>query len=226
MADRSGSRLGRFLERRFDAALAPVARALSGVPPNALTAAGVATGCLSGVAFWMTHLSPRYFFVGAALGAFSGVLDSLDGKVARISGRSGAAGDFLDHFGDRVVEVVALGGLAFSPYASTELGLAITIVALLNSYVGTQVESSFGHRPYSGPGKAEYVVAATIGTVSLGFFPDAAIPLDGRELPLLDLLFVALGVVASYGILHRIRLALRLAREQGGRTRTDDRFRR
>lgn len=225
MASRSGSRLGRFLEGRYDAALAPVARAMAGVRPEAITATAVATGCLAGAAFWMTHWSPRFFFVGAALGLLSGVLDSLDGMVARLTGRSGPAGDFLDHFGDRVVEVVALGGLAFSPYASTELGLAITIVTLLNSYIGTQVESSFGHRPYSGPGKAEYVIASTVATVSLGIFPDAAVPMDGRELPLLDVLFMALGVVTSYGILYRMRLAMRLARQRGERAGEGDRSR-
>ena len=216
---RAGSRLGIALEATYNTVLDPLARALAPVHPTVLTTLSVAAGCLAGVAFWATRYSPSLFFVGAGLGILSGVSDSLDGMVARISGRASAAGDFLDHFGDRVVEVVVLWGLAASPYAATSFGLAITLVALLNSYIGTQVEASFGHRPYTGPGKAEFVIGATIGTVTLGFVPDAAWRVAGRTIGLLDLLFGVLGLICFLGIVHRLRLAMRLAREAEARRR-------
>lgn len=219
---RAGSRLGIILEQHYNALLDPIARGLAGVHPTVLTALSVVTGCLSGVAFWSTRYGADLFFAGAGLGVVSGVSDSLDGMVARVSGRTSAAGDFLDHFGDRVVEVAMLVGLAWSPYASTSFGLAITVIALLNSYIGTQVESSFGQRPYTGPGKAESVIAGTIGTVVLGIVPHAALGVAGRQVPLLDILFGMLGLMSAVAIVHRLRLALRLGREIEARHRSAD----
>lgn len=197
----------------YEAALAPVVRVLGRVHPNLITAVAAVVGILAGVAYGLTGIDARFFFLAAALVALSGVGDSLDGLVARGSGRSSRLGDFLDHFLDRVVEIAILAGLALSSGATSTLGLLVALVVVLNGYLGTQIEASFGHRSYSGLGKAELFVGLVIGSVLLGLVPGAAVPLGGRQVSLVDLFFAATGLLTLQAMGHRLRLAARLARE-------------
>ena len=120
-------------------------------------------------------------------------------------------GDFLDHFFDRVVNIFILGGLALSPFASTSLGLGVTILVVLNSYLGTQIEASFGRRYYSGMGKLELFLGLIAISVALALVPQATLTVVGRDLSLLDLFFVVVGVMSLQAMGHRLRLAARLA---------------
>ncbi len=206
------SRRGAALEAWYTALLEPVARRLARVNPNLISAASLVTGCLAGVAYWMTARDPSYFLLGASLVALSGVSDSLDGLVARRSGRSSELGDFLDHFFDRVVEIAILAGLAFSPTATTGLGLAVGLVVLLNSYLGTQIEASFGVRSYSGLGKAELFVGLVLGSLLLAYIPSLSIRMLERSLTLVDLFFLVVALLTLQAMHHRLRLAMRLAR--------------
>ena len=91
--------------------------------------------------------------------ALSGMADSLDGIVARMYSRVTKTGDFLDHFADRLVDVAILAGLTFSKGAHSTIGFTVIILALLHSYLGTQMEATLGERSYKGTGKAELFVA-------------------------------------------------------------------
>jgi phosphatidylglycerophosphate synthase len=169
------------------------------------------TGCLAGVAYALTRLSPGYFFLGGLLAAVSALADGLDGVMARLHGRTSTLGDFLDHFFDRLVEVAILGGLALSPHATTTLGLAVLVGVLLTSYLGTQIQASFGARHYTGLGKAELFVGLVLASAVLGVTPNASIPFLGREVSLVDALFAVVGLSTVHALVHRLRLAMRLA---------------
>lgn len=77
------------------------------VPANVLTHAALATGVLGGAALWLDHGAAAL----AAL-ACSGVLDAIDGRVARMGAGSTQWGGVLDLTYDRVVEASVLLGLA------------------------------------------------------------------------------------------------------------------
>lgn len=201
------------IEKLYLALLTPIARRLGRVSPNAVTLASLTIGLAAGACFALTGRDTRLYFVAAGLVALSGVADSLDGLMARMHHRRTTLGDFLDHFLDRVVDVAVLVGLALSPHATTTFGLAVTLVVLLNAYLGTQIEATFQRRFYSGLGKAELFVGLVVGAIVLGIAPDSAIPLGGRRFPLVDVFFVLMGILALPAIAHRFRLALRLARE-------------
>ncbi len=203
----------------FGRLFSPLARILANVAPNAITAVSLATGCLAGAAFAAARYGAGWYLVGGALVAVSGTCDSLDGLVARLSGRTSRTGDFLDHFGDRVVNVFIFTGLAFSPGATPVIGLGSLIVTQLNSYLGTQIEATFGVRYYGGLGKAELFVGLIVGSVVLALLGGRRLPLGEHGLAPADILFVALALGALSGLVHRFRHALRLCAEADAATR-------
>lgn len=191
----------------------PLARLLANVSPNSITAVSLVTGCLAGAAFVAARWGTGWYLVAGALIAISGTCDSLDGLVARLSGRTSRTGDFLDHFGDRVINVAIFAGLAFSPGATPVVGLGSLAVTQLNSYLGTQIEATFGVRYYGGLGKAELFVGLIVGCMVLAAMGGRRIPLGDVSLAPADLLFGLLALGALSGLIHRFRHALRLCAE-------------
>jgi len=192
----------------------PLARHLPSVHPNTLTLIAVVTGCMAGVSYALAEHGAAFYLLGGALVGISGAADSLDGIVARMYGRTSRKGDFLDHFFDRVVNIAIFVGLAFSPGASAILGLGTVIVVMLNSYLGTQIEASFGKRYYGGVGKAELFLGLVVGSVVLGTFHGATFAVAGHSVSLVDVFFVLLALSTLLGLIHRFRYALQLCTEQ------------
>ena len=91
--------------RCLDALARPLVR--WGVSPNALTYAAVASGVGAAALFYAGQLCPAF-----AILLVSGVLDTVDGRVARLGGRVSAWGGVLDLTGDRIVEAAVLLGIA------------------------------------------------------------------------------------------------------------------
>jgi len=192
--------------------ISPLATPFAGVDPNVITGFAALTGCGAGVAYALTGRSPAWFVVGAALVLLSGLADALDGIVARQQDRATVLGDFLDHFFDRVVEAAVMVGLAVSRGATPPLGVAATLAVVLNSYLGTQIHASFGRRDYTGLGKGQFIAGLVVGSVLLAVFPDAAIDVAGMSMSGVDVLLGLIGVLAVQAMVHRLRLAVRLAR--------------
>ena len=78
------------------------------VPPNAITVAGTFFGLLSAFLISMGRLAPA-----AVALLISGVLDVLDGAVARSTGRVTRFGGFLDSVLDRYTDLAVMGGIFF-----------------------------------------------------------------------------------------------------------------
>lgn len=188
----------------------PLARLLPNADPNTITWVSVATGCLAGASFVAAHLHPAFYLLSGILIAISGTCDSLDGIVARMYGRTTKLGDFLDHFFDRVINISIFVGMAFSPGAIPVLGLFCVIVVLLNSYLGTQIEATFGQRYYGGLGKAELFVALVAFCVVLTIWPQAGITIVSFRIALINLFFPVLGSLTLYSLAHRFGRARRL----------------
>jgi phosphatidylglycerophosphate synthase len=82
----------------------------AGFRPDALTAGALFTGLLAAVLF-----AAERFLLGWLCLVFSGLLDALDGRVARLGSGPSAWGGVLDLVSDRIVEaavLLALSGLA------------------------------------------------------------------------------------------------------------------
>jgi CDP-diacylglycerol---glycerol-3-phosphate 3-phosphatidyltransferase len=121
----------------------PVARGLLGfrVRPNQLTVLGLCGSALATLAFATDHA--RW---GGGLLALAGVLDMLDGALARASGQVSPFGAFLDSVLDRYSDILVLSGIIFLFVGKARvLDVVATLAALLGtvmvSYTRARAES-------------------------------------------------------------------------------------
>jgi CDP-diacylglycerol--glycerol-3-phosphate 3-phosphatidyltransferase len=123
----------------FRGVLAPLEDALVGwnVPPDAITWTQLVVSALAGAAFWGGAI-----FLGGWLTILAGVLDILDGGVARRCGVANARGALVDSLVDRYSEFLTFLGLgAF--FRASPLLLAVAIAAfgsLMVSYTRARAE--------------------------------------------------------------------------------------
>jgi CDP-diacylglycerol---glycerol-3-phosphate 3-phosphatidyltransferase len=111
--------------------LEPVARllVLMRITPNEVSWASLVFGFLAGVCLALGH-----FGFGAIFATICGLLDSLDGMVARISRLASDAGEVLDAAVDRYVEFFFLSGLVIY-YREIPVLQALALLALLGSFM-------------------------------------------------------------------------------------------
>ena len=102
---RSSSLVGGWL-RTIHALASPFARL--GVPPDAVTMLGVVVAAL---VIWLCSLGGLWLIAAAVVVGLSGVVDSLDGAVAVMTGRESRWGAVLDSVVDRVSDLLYLVAL-------------------------------------------------------------------------------------------------------------------
>ena len=130
--------LGR-LRSRVSGLFEALASKLAVLPANLYTLLGVAVAALAPAA--ALAYGP---LTTAVVVAASGLLDALDGAVARVRGEASPAGAFLDSVTDRVSDTfyaAAFLALDYSPW----LVLAFLSGALITSYARARYESLTGH---------------------------------------------------------------------------------
>ncbi|MGZ4713580.1 MAG: CDP-alcohol phosphatidyltransferase family protein [Acidimicrobiia bacterium] len=144
--------------------LTPIAHGLEhvGIGPDALTATGLALSVVTALLVASGHL--LWAVIGLTL---SGLVDLLDGSVARTSGRVSPRGGFFDSVADRVSDAVVFGGVAWylgrSSGRTPVLALAAVALAMLISYERAKAES-LGYDARGGlMERAERMVALGIG---------------------------------------------------------------
>jgi CDP-diacylglycerol--glycerol-3-phosphate 3-phosphatidyltransferase len=119
------------LQNRFLKLLAPLVNALTkrGIHPNSLTLAGLVISCMAAAALIKGHLR-----TGGLLILLGGLCDSLDGNLARSTGKASRFGALFDSVIDRYAEfVVFLGIAAYFITMKNYLILGVTFLALCGS---------------------------------------------------------------------------------------------
>ena len=122
--------------------LAPLGRGLRslGISPNVLTASGLVVSAITACLIAKGDL--RWGVLGIAL---SGLVDLLDGSVARTGGTASPRGSFFDSVADRVSDGLVLGGVAW--YLAGEsahapmLAFAAMALSMLISYERAKAEA-------------------------------------------------------------------------------------
>ncbi|MBN2537428.1 CDP-alcohol phosphatidyltransferase family protein [candidate division WOR-3 bacterium] len=113
----------------------------AGVAPNAVTLAALP---LSAGAAWLFAIG-RFAWAGA-LAALVGLADTLDGELARTSGRKSRFGAVLDSTVDRLSEAMVLGGIAWYYWPARSLhgllALVALVLSLMVSYVRARAEGA------------------------------------------------------------------------------------
>lgn len=154
--------------KRIDPILSVIAKRFSKVNPDALTWIALLFAFFAGMLFYFSspeqELSNYYLFFAAFFVFMNGLLDAIDGKVAKLADKTSRRGDFLDHALDRYGDVLILGGLVLSPWCRyPSIGLLAIVGVLLTSYMGTQSQAIGYKRNYSGLlGRADRLVLLMI----------------------------------------------------------------
>jgi archaetidylinositol phosphate synthase len=144
-----------------------------GLTPNAVSTLAFAVAVAAGGAFYFAQGTPALYLVGAVLVFVNGLLDLLDGALARELGTASKAGDLLDHVLDRYADIVIIVGLA-GGVGDWRLGIAAVTGVLMTSYLGTQAQAVGIDRVYGGLlGRADRLVLVGVVALVASFLPDA-----------------------------------------------------
>jgi len=194
------------LARWFD----PIARRIP-VSPNAISIIALVLNIVAAVLLFDGRRRPVFFLLAIVFIAVGGLADALDGIVARVQGKTSRFGDFLDHTADRLSDtLLAICWLAGSE-VRVSLLIAATVGVMLNGYVGTQIEATFGHRSYDTVGRGEFVLALVVfPTMSYIVFTNGWNHLQFAHLTIADWLAAVMTLFAVLGIAQRIVMAWRL----------------
>lgn len=97
-----------------------------GVSANQVTCSGVLLAAVTGVMIGLGH-----FWVGVVLLTVGGLMDTLDGVVAKAAGTSSKKGAFFDSVADRVADALIFGGVAWYLASGSDPRLAVLPFAIL-----------------------------------------------------------------------------------------------
>ncbi len=191
--------LGKF-RAKYEAAMQPVGSKLGkyGVKPNMITTISLMVSFLAAYAY--VSKSPVIGAVG--LGA-AGLIDTLDGAVARATGSATRFGTVYDHVLDRYAEFavllgIGLGGFVYWPWVI--FGLFGIVMA---SYTRAKAESVGGLSSCTVgvAERQEKIILLLIGSLLQPFFSLA-----------LTMAVVAVGVVSHVTVVQRLHYTLKQTR--------------
>lgn len=187
----------------------PLARAFirAGVHPNVITTIGTLIVVGAGVAFGLGKIR-----LGGLLLLVSGVLDIVDGQVARLGGMTTTFGAFYDSTLDRVGESAVFAGLALyfmqggvpEAQAPLAVGIAMTalVASLLVSYTRARAEGLGLECTVGIAARAERILL--LGAPALLFGP-------GRDGALLFWIVAILALAATVTVVQRVLHVARIA---------------
>jgi len=164
--------LNRYARAFFTKVFTPLARLLLklGVSPDVVTLVGTLGVCVGALAFYPRH---EFFWGTIVITAFV-FSDTLDGIMARMSGRSGNWGAYLDSTLDRVGDAAIFGGLVLW-YAGdgrntlmAGLALACLILGSVVSYSKARAEGLGMTANVGIAERADRLVAVLVATGLVG----------------------------------------------------------
>jgi CDP-diacylglycerol--glycerol-3-phosphate 3-phosphatidyltransferase len=202
--------LNRFARAFATWLLTPLARLFLrlGISPDIVTIGGTIGVCLSALILYPLH----QFFWGSVIIAVFALSDSLDGVMARLSGRSTKWGAYLDSTLDRVADSAIFGGLVLwysgggsTPYLAA-LALACLILGSVVSYAKARAEGLGMTANVGIAERAERVIVVLLATGLVGLgLPEALLTV------VLSLLALASGITVVQRMLEVRRQAFTAA---------------
>ncbi|MFO7792225.1 MAG: CDP-alcohol phosphatidyltransferase family protein [Candidatus Saliniplasma sp.] len=143
--------------KEADSVIKPIAERMSSINPNILSWTSLVFAVLAGISFYLGNL--LFVFLGSIFVLSNSFFDAIDGRVAKLTGKTSLKGDLLDHTIDRYADIFILGGIALGPLCSIHIGLIAIIGVLMTSYMGTQAHAVGAGRDYGGvAGRADRLV--------------------------------------------------------------------
>jgi phosphatidylglycerophosphate synthase len=166
----------------------------------------VSLGCaaLAAVAYYLAGNNNQILALALVFLLLNGLLDALDGALARKNGTASKYGDFVDHVIDRYADVFIICGIFLGGFLPTDLGALALAGVLLASYLGTQAQAVGVGRVYGGiMGRADRMVVLTLATCLNLVYP-AAFGIQGLQFPVLGWALLLIGILSHVTALQRI----------------------
>ena len=131
------------LKKQFEKAVAATVKPLTrlGVTPNQVTALGLAVALVSAWLYANWGGDRMRLVYGALTILLSGLLDAIDGVLARDTGRASRLGGFLDSVADRYSDALVLMGVTVGGLCSVPAGLLALTGSLMVSYTRSRAEA-------------------------------------------------------------------------------------
>jgi CDP-diacylglycerol--glycerol-3-phosphate 3-phosphatidyltransferase len=164
--------LNRFARAFINKLFTPLARLFLklGMSPDVVTIVGTVGVCVGALGFYPRH----EFFWGSILVSVFALSDTIDGVMARLSGRSSKWGAYLDSTLDRVGDSAVFGGLVLwyagdgaTPYLAA-LALACLILGSVVSYSKARAEGLGMTANVGIAERADRLVAVLVATGFVG----------------------------------------------------------
>ena len=168
-----------------------------GISPDIVTIVGTFGVCFGALVFYPRH----QFFLGSFVIAVFAMFDTLDGTMARLSGRSTKWGAYLDSTLDRVADSAIFGGLVLwysgsgnTPHLAA-LALACLILGSVVSYAKARAEGLGMTANVGIAERAERVVVVLTATALVGL---------GVSEVLLTVVLALLGLASLITVVQRM----------------------
>ena len=191
---------------RFFRWFSPLARRCP-LSPNAISLLALALNVVAAALLYRQQFLLAILFL-----AIGGWADAFDGIVARVQNKTSTYGDFLDHFADRVSDVLLVTGWLLGNHVRLEITLAAVIAVLLNGYIGTQIEASWHQRNYDSVGRGEFLLGLVVYPLVSHILLTNRWDLTLATLRITEWMTLLLIAFALLGIAQRFALAARLER--------------
>jgi phosphatidylinositol phosphate synthase len=210
---------GPFFARFLVWLIGPLERLLIGrVSPNVITAASLLLCGITGAAAGLGHLSGAVW-----LYAFAGILDVLDGRLARLSNQQTPAGALFDSVSDRWGELFVFAGYVWFLHDSPWLLAVMAAVggSMMVSYTRARAEGLGVELAGGVMQRAERIVLVAGGTLIAAWYGG---DVDTASLvePIIGVTMLICGVASAGTAVHRWIVAYReLARRYDSRTPQD-----
>ena len=211
--------LGPFWARFLIWLIGPLERLLIGrVSPNVITAVSLLLCGITGAAAALGHLAGAVW-----LYIFAGILDVLDGRIARLSNEQTAAGALFDSVSDRWGELFVFAGYIWYLHDSPWLLAVVAAVggSMMVSYTRARAEG-LGIQLAGGlMQRAERIMLVASGTLIAAWFGADPETLSSVE-PILGVTMAICGVASTATAINRWVVAYReLAQRHAARTQAE-----
>ncbi|MCZ2808123.1 MAG: archaetidylinositol phosphate synthase [Candidatus Bathyarchaeota archaeon] len=132
------------LKQRVQLQLTSAAKSIHnlGLTPNHVSLLGIIFAVLSAITYWQWKLNSLLIILAPLLMLASGLLDALDGALARLYGEATNFGGFFDSLLDRYADAIIICGIILGGLTDITWGLAALMGSLLVSYARARAEAA------------------------------------------------------------------------------------
>ncbi len=113
-----------------------------GLTPNHVSILGIILALLSAISYWQWDIHSFLLILAPLFLLASGLLDALDGAIARLYGQTTIFGGFFDSLLDRYSDAIILWGIICGGLTQISWGIAAIIGSFMVSYTRARAETA------------------------------------------------------------------------------------